>query len=553
MKIRKAAQRWKAGSTIGIPTLPAVVRTRNGATFNPSADLWQYMDGVEKVRVDFAQLRPHLAPEILNVYKAVAMHLTTELGSATIVNLLLNTNRFIKWLPKSGPLTEFVEDHFRSLWSATGPMGAYGAKRPIRTLFLRWHEHRYPGIDDGSIRYLKTRKIRAPSTNEAVLTWDPVRGPFTDTEYQGLYDALLEAYGEGLVQDRYFLCSWLSMAFGLRPKQIALLKVCDVKRIQEGTSISYSIAIPRIKQPGQESRDEMDDWGVIEEIGELLLSHAQATKALFGSLIPNPDAAPLFHSLDDEGGYSESVPDIQGIDDDETDEEQDEGEDGGDDDKREVSGAILGAGYEYHNRPKTIGRWIQYAFARVDVCSERVGLAMTITASRFRKSFGTRLAKNGVSPAVLSKLMGHADIRSSDPYLAITSGLHQRLNRALSFELAPIAQAFKGELMVDWDESDSAPTIRDFRIAPDKDIGKCGKHGFCGFAAPIACYTCKKFRPWVDGPHEAVFDYLWNKRDRRAEGPSGQEMVTLHDRTILAVARVILLCKEVNDVEQRLE
>lgn len=32
--------------------------------------------------------------------------------------------------------------------------------------------------------------------------------------------------------------------------------------------------------------------------------------------------------------------------------------------------------------------------------------------------------------------------------------------------------------------------------------------------APIACYTCKNFQAWVDGPHEAVLDYLLVERGR---------------------------------------
>ena len=75
-----------------------------------------------------------------------------------------------------------------------------------------------------------------------------------------------------------------------------------------------------------------------------------------------------------------------------------------------------------------------------------------------------------------------------------------------------------------------------------KPMGNCGKHGFCGFLAPIACYTCVNFQPWLDGPHEAVLDYLIGERDRLA-AQTDLRIASVNDRTILAVAEVVRLCE----------
>ena len=75
-----------------------------------------------------------------------------------------------------------------------------------------------------------------------------------------------------------------------------------------------------------------------------------------------------------------------------------------------------------------------------------------------------------------------------------------------------------------------------------KPMGSCGKHGFCGFLAPIACYTCVNFQPWLDGPHEAVLAFLIRERDRLAQ-QTDLRIASINDRTILAVAEVVRQCE----------
>jgi hypothetical protein len=73
-------------------------------------------------------------------------------------------------------------------------------------------------------------------------------------------------------------------------------------------------------------------------------------------------------------------------------------------------------------------------------------------------------------------------------------------------------------------------------------MGNCGKYSFCGFNAPIACYTCRNFQPWLDGPHEAVYEYLVNERERLMK--TDKQIARILDRTILAVVEVIRRCDE---------
>jgi len=79
-------------------------------------------------------------------------------------------------------------------------------------------------------------------------------------------------------------------------------------------------------------------------------------------------------------------------------------------------------------------------------------------------------------------------------------------------------------------------------------MGNCGKFGFCGSLAPIACYTCSNFQPWLDGPHDAVLMHLISERERLLVG-SDIRIASINDRTILAVAEVVKQCEDIQIAE----
>lgn len=82
-----------------------------------------------------------------------------------------------------------------------------------------------------------------------------------------------------------------------------------------------------------------------------------------------------------------------------------------------------------------------------------------------------------------------------------------------------MAQAFKGKLIEGVSQAtrgaDPSSLIRSPRFDPAyKPMGSCGEFGFCNLMAPLSCYTCSNFEPWLDGPHEKVLDFLLSERER---------------------------------------
>jgi hypothetical protein len=109
--------------------------------------------------------------------------------------------------------------------------------------------------------------------------------------------------------------------------------------------------------------------------------------------------------------------------------------------------------------------------------------------------------------------------------------------------MAPLARAFQGLAPEarDGDPRRAENHIVDFRFDQSgRSMGECTGSA-CSFLAPVACYTCRSFRPWIDGPHQAVLDDLLARRqDQLAR--LGPRVASTHDRTILAVTQVIQIC-----------
>jgi hypothetical protein len=162
---------------------------------------------------------------------------------------------------------------------------------------------------------------------------------------------------------------------------------------------------------------------------------------------------------------------------------------------------------------------------------------------------GTRAAEEGHGELVIAELLDHTDTQNVGVYVQATPEIVKRIDKAVALHMAPLAQAFAGVIISDESEAtrknDPTSRICDPKLDSSmKPMGSCGQYGFCASLAPIACYTCRSFEPWLDGPHEAVLNHLMAERDRLMAG-SDARIASINDRTILAVAEVVRRCEEI--------
>jgi hypothetical protein len=140
-------------------------------------------------------------------------------------------------------------------------------------------------------------------------------------------------------------------------------------------------------------------------------------------------------------------------------------------------------------------------------------------------------------------LLDHTDTQNVAVYAENVPENAIAIDEAVARELAPLAQAFSG-MLVDSESSairgdDLSSRVRNH----DAALGTCGHYGFCGALAPIACYTCREFQPWLHAPHGSLLNALLGERKRIEDATQDATMAAINDRTILAVTQVVQLCE----------
>ncbi|POF84977.1 hypothetical protein BGP82_12780 [Pseudomonas putida] len=488
-------------------SLPAMVRSKGGILFDPNQLVWSYRDGVDSICMDFSDL--HFTPAFMASFRLTLIWFAENRAPGTLMGHFTGLKAFALRLQEAGlePLESIAGNDVLKHCDAHN-----FRTRNVFALLRRWHALGLPGVQDDVMYILDRKKLRKRETGIAVLTWDPELGPFTLIEQVGIQDALNEAYGAGRLNEEAYLLAWLFIALGARPIQFAALKVCDVVRslASDGTE-SFMLFIPRAKQQNPLIRQELKPRALVSQIGRPLFDYAMRIKERFSDEFSDALQAPLFplpprsQYLADKPGWS-----------------------------------------RYHRTSENIRKLLVRTLDQLSIRSERTGATINMCAIRFRRTVGTNIAREGHGVLVIADLLDHSRTDSAAVYVAATPELAMRIEKATALYMAPLAQAFKGQL-VDHERNairgaDRSSRIIDLRIDQSaQPMGSCGSYSFCGLNAPIACYTCQCFQPWLDGPHEAVLDFMLEDAKRFPDA----RIATINDRTLLAVAEVVQLCREI--------
>jgi integrase len=497
-----------------LEALPFSVRTRGGATFDPRSDFWSYRDGVSRVCINFTPIAGLLSSEMQQSLKVVLLWYAENASPHHINNMHFLFCHFVKYLWEvQGAAIQSVASIDLLNYKASLSSNKAWFLSNLSGFLKKWHRLRLPGVAEDVVSLLRDLRLKGNPRGVAVRTMDPVAGPYTDIELGAIQTALNDSFADGSIADDMYLLAWLFIALGQRPSQFAALKVGDVSGVLIDGQVHYNLKVPRAKQRDAHLRTQFKNRPLVSQIGKPLLEYAQRIRHRFEGRLAEPKDAPLFPSA------------------------------------VEVEGA---PGYEFHSTGGNLSRRLSDTLRGLRVYSERTGDLLQISAIRFRRTFGTRAAQEGHGELVIAELLDHSDTQNVGVYVASVPEIAARIDRAIAMELAPLAQAFKGALINDESEAtrcgDPSSRILDLRInRSTKPMGSCGQYSFCSFNAPIACYTCRYFEPWLDGPHEAVLKHLLEQREQLLV-TTDRRMAAINDRTILAVAEVIQLCREAAEV-----
>lgn len=348
---------------------------------------------------------------------------------------------------------------------------------------------------------------------EAVQSADPDEGPLIDLEIVALNNALRASKFTGSLSLAERCSLWLCIALGSNSGPLALLREEDLQKVTaEGVEgVIYQLSVPRHKKRDATPRARFKARKLSAEIGETVEALIAQNRA---DAPPGDDGygRPLFRRQSPRTDLPANGPLAE---------------------------------YRHHLVATDMTRLVGEAVRKLGVISPRTGCLLNATVRRLRYTFATRLVREGASQRVVAEALDHTDLQNVRVYFDLKSDIVEKLDAAMALELGPLSQAFLGHIVrseedaVRGDRKSGRIYHADRTSRSLEALGTCGSFSFCGLTAPLACYTCVKFQPWMDAPHDKALGGLLAERQRRLDEGRDARMVTLLDNTILAIADVI--------------
>ena len=364
----------------------------------------------------------------------------------------------------------------------------------VRYWYIFSVDNVFEGFDEETAFALGELRIKGNKKGFAVLSSDAEEGPLDEFEEIALRRALIRDTGP--IPGRAAL--WLALAFGPNPANLSLLRECDFTAhdFDGETPAAYFLKMPRIKKRSvarSHFKNRYVDQPLARIIQELLnynqecCRHAGEKRPLFCLWQP----------------------------------------------RRNLLNGPL-AEYAYHYSAQDITASIAECVERLKVVSPRTGKRLRITTRRLRYTFASKMARQGVSPRELAELLDHTDTQHVMIYYSADSRFVERLDETIAEAIGPQVRAFMGTL-VERSRSGFVNLIP-YRELPE--LGICDAPFLCGLAPHRTCYTCSKFKPFTDGPHEAVLRSCIEERDQLLRD-GNERMAEQLDENILAVGEVV--------------
>lgn len=485
-----------------------VLYTVDGHAFIPSDDVWVVATPSGSASFNFNNL-PGASSRLRQQIKAVCRSLLVSGSPSRACQALSAYRVLIRFLAEEAPGRD-VEV------IGLGDVLRYGASlkakelyklRRLREHLLLWLDLGIGGLGEDLLNRLQDLETKRHEIGAAVRTMDPEAGPLTDIEYESLLSAIRKAFTEGRLATSNYTLLMLAITLGARPLQLAMLKCSDftVTARQDHSQI-FILQVTRIKQgKGIRPRTIFRPRELAPALGTLIQRQCDEARKWAIAHDVVPDEAPIFSS-------NHGMIDMGDI------------------------------GLRGHHSGKSMAEKLRRLLRDLAVTSHRTGQLLHLFQNRIRRTLGTRAAAEGHPASVIADLLDHSWIDSSLVYVETRPAMMERIDKALALQLAPVAQAFAGTLIMRQDAG-RGKVIHTAAGSQLESVGTCGKHDYCRLAAPLACYTCAFFNPWLDAPHESLLDSLLKEREMLSKA-ADLRIAAVNDLTILAVADVVRKCDE---------
>jgi integrase len=387
----------------------------------------------------------------------------------------------------------------------------------LRSLFREWYDLGYAGISRDVYQLVVDSKLPAVQKLRPVRSWDPKKGPLTEIERQDFIEALIQAYDSGNLPLSHLALGLLLCHAGRRPAQIVALCIKD---LLPHNGEHYFLRVPRAKQQGMPIGSEYKEFALSREVWIVLRAQCDDVIRRVSDRLPfavPPDLLnelpmwPRYEWLQGIGSLAQLLSEI--------------------------------AAHSPEHNEDSIRSKVKRIERSLNLMSARIGGPMPLYPYRFRYTLGVAAARAGCSEFEIAELLDHLTVDNMDAYTTSVPEHAQMLQAALSADMKVYADAFLGRVVEQESDAVRGDDPRSRVTMKGSGMGTCGSYGYCGADAPIPCYTCRQFQPWVDGPHMEVLEMLLARRKTYHENTSDENTTSALDRTIVAVNEVIGLCQ----------
>lgn len=493
----------------------ALAVSKDGYSFNPSDDHWRLNKDV-LISLVFPG-RIYASTEV--GFRAALQRYAEEASARHTRNM---ETRFKRYLRDTGASKVTAVDLIN--WRAQLGADEQWQLGGLKGFLLAWHDYGFEGVSKEVVDLLEGWRIQGNEKGAAVASGCPESGPYTDLELAALFDwANMAVANKQLAFKDYAYLLTLAIT-ARRPVQIAALRGRDlVDESAQGASL-FRLNIPRAKQRGLKFRGAFRSLAIIEDLYLVLQQqHRQSVAAVSAAIGHALDPAligeiPVFLNRKRLKRVGSAV---------------------------QIRALLLGNTPDaLHARTASLGTALQRCARASTAKSERTGEFIRISATRFRRTRGTKLRREGFGPYVIAELLDHSDVQNVRVYTDNTAQESVVIDELIGAQLAPFAQACLGRLVRSEREAIRGNDPRS-RVPNGSQhaVGTCGNYGFCA-SGYRACYTCFHFQPWVDGPHEEVLADIYAEKERARAAGCSDVVVNANDQLILAVEHCVSMCKE---------
>ncbi|MDV6315914.1 site-specific integrase [Idiomarina sp. HP20-50] len=456
-------------------------------------------------------------------FRLVLADYATEFSASYTSNIF----KFIKLLFNVGVIEKISESHILN-FKATLTKSTEYKLGYIRAFLLDWHSKGISGVDNKVVELLASLRLSGNEKGKAVALGCPHSGAYTFDEQVAFINWYVEAYTENQISLGEYAFIMALQNTGARPIQLCYLYCGDLITRSENGSEHFDLALPNVKKRNQRIRESFQvKTDISEDLILVLKSMAEQSirtvEANFGIKLRDEEKknVPIFidevelinlSSFQELEKLTKSKPDL-----------------------------LCWRAYAVSKFIQRIARLCPLKTHRVILNGEAGDLH--INPRRFRYTHATNMAILGASDLVIAEELGHEDTQNVKVYTEFNEEIADRLDDALASSLTPLAQAFSGMLI---DSEKDAIRANDPRSRINMDdgnsLGNCGEFGFCANGT-VHCYTCNKFQPWLNAPHQQVLDKVVSERDRKLKMGASELVLHGHNRSIDAIKVVIQKCK----------